>query len=391
MKLQQNTIAELVPPNGQAEAIISDDDTPGLYLRIRASGHRSWLFQYKVARKVKRVPLGDITVVSLARARKAAGDLHARVRLGGDPVEEKAEGIRRSSNTMLPAINAYLADAGDKVRASSLKQKKVHLLKHCAPFHNMELAKIDRRAVSERMKTIKSKSGPTASNRTRSSLAAFYSWAIREGLTDSNPAAGGNEAVERSRDRVLTDDEMKSIWLACDDGSDYSSIVRMLMLTACRADEVGGLRWDEALADALLISGDRTKNGRPLHLPFSPPMRAVLEACPRGSSPYVFGRHFQRWSAAKKALDEKLGDAVAPWTHHDLRRTTATRMADLGIAPHIIEAVINHVSGHKAGVAGIYNRSSYSPQKAFALNTWAAHLLEIVEGRAVENVVALSA
>jgi integrase len=102
----------------------------------------------------------------------------------------------------------------------------------------------------------------------------------------------------------------------------------------------------------------------------------------------VFGRDdtgFQGWSKSKERIDARIAKAGTPlpgWTPHDLRRTAATRMADLGVGPHIIEAVLNHISGHKAGVAGIYNRASYDREKREALNLWAEHVLSIVEGRA---------
>jgi len=126
-------------------------------------------------------------------------------------------------------------------------------------------------------------------------------------------------------------------------------------------------------------------------------MRVILDGRPRREGrDYVFGRRWDSplagWSVLKAGLDQRLGSAVTDWTHHDLRRTTATRMAEIGISPHIVEAVLNHVSGHKAGVAGIYNRADYETQKRHALISWGEHLLKIVEGRQVaEKVVSLHA
>jgi integrase len=385
MRLDQTTLARLAPPKGQSEAMVFDDDMPGLALRLRASGNRTWVFQYKIGRQNRRVTLGDVGVVSLAKARKTAADLHARVRLGGNPADEKAESLRRAADTMAAALIAYMPYQKARLKPLSLTQVERHLLKHCKPLHAMQLAKIDRRTVSVRMAAIAAKSGPIESNRVRSSLAAFFAWCIREGLAESNPAAGGSKAPEKSRDRVLEDAELRAIWKATADGRDYSAIVRLLMLSGCRVAEIGGLKFSEVTADAIELPAARTKNKRPHVLPISAAMRAILDGRPRGDSEYVFGRDPQRpftgWSVSKDRLDLQLGDTVEPWTHHDLRRTAATRMADMGIAPHVIEACLNHVSGHKGGVAGVYNRSDYAEQKRRALEAWADHLLAIVEGR----------
>jgi integrase len=126
-------------------------------------------------------------------------------------------------------------------------------------------------------------------------------------------------------------------------------------------------------------------------------VRAILDGRPRREGrDYVFGRRWNSplagWSVLKAGLDRRLGSAVTDWTHHDLRRTAATGMAEIGIAPHIVEALLNHVSGHKGGVAGIYNRADYETQKRHALTAWGVHLINIVEGRPVtDKVVSLHA
>jgi integrase len=397
MKFNTTTLAELGPPKGQVEAMVFDDDMHGLGLRLRASGARTWVFQYKAGRRSRRITIGDARVVSLAKARKAAADLHARVRLGGDPAGEKAEGRLRAADTMTAALAAYLPHQKTRLKPLSLVQVELHLLKHCRPLHTLQLSQIDRRAVATRMNAITTKSGPVEANRVRASLAAFFAWCIREGMTDSNPAAGATQRPERSRERVLTDAELKVIWTATAGTTDYGAIVRLLMLTGCRLAEIGSLRWSEIDGDRILLPASRTKNGKAHVVPLSAAARAILDARPRRDDrDFVFGRDqnrpFTGWSVSKAAVDERIGADAANWTHHDLRRTAATKMAELGIAPHLIEAVLNHVSGHKHGVAGIYNRATYEPQKKHALDAWADHLIGIVEGRpAAETVVPLRA
>ena len=390
MKLTATTLAELGPPKGQSEAMVFDDDMPGLALRLRASGTRTWVYQYKAGRQNRRVTLGDAAVVSLAKARKTAADLHARVRLGADPAAEKAENRLRAADTVAAALAAYIPYQESRLKPLSLLQVRRHLLKHCRPLHGLRLAKIDRRTVSARMTAIAAKSGPVESNRVRSSLAAFFAWCIREGWVDTNPATGGSRSPERSRERVLDDNELHAIWQATADGRDYSAIIRLLMLTGQRRDEIGGLRWSEITGDCIVLPAARTKNAREHVVPLAPAALAIIAARPRRDDrDCIFGRvgAFSGWSVSKAALDAQLGDTVGEWTQHDLRRTAATKMADMTIAPHIIEAVLNHVSGHKHGVAGVYNRSDYAEPKQHALNAWAEHLLEIVEGRPATKTV----
>ena len=172
--------------------MVFDDAMPGLALRIRAGGSRAWIYQYKVSRRNRRVTIGNAGVISLAKARKTAADLHAQVRLGADPAGKKAEDRVRAGDTMAAALAAYLPYQQARLKPLSLLQIKRHLLKHCKPLHLLQLTKIDRRTVSARMTAIAAKSGPVESNRVRSSLAAFFAWCVREGWVDANPAAGGS-------------------------------------------------------------------------------------------------------------------------------------------------------------------------------------------------------
>src|SRR5262249_19468138 len=228
-------------------------------------------------------------------------------------------------------------------------------------------------------------------------LSIFFGWAMAKGPAEANPIIGTEPAVTKgARDRVLTDDELRSIWAALPD-SDYGDIVRLLALTGQRRDEIGSLRWSEVDFDKALIAlpPERTKNSRPHDVPLSPPALAILKARPHlAGREYVFGsgaRSHLGWSNYKVALDARIASkgAISGWRLHDLRRTVSTRMHDeLGVFPHIVEAVLNHVSGHRAGVAGIYNRATYAKEKAIALARWAEHLASIVSERS-SKVVAI--
>jgi integrase len=396
MRFTQKTIDALDLPARKTEAIIFDDELPGFGLRLRRGGSRVWVYQFKIGDRHRRFTLGSATAVPLAQARKIAAELHAKVRLGRDPAGEKAEGRVRAAETMAAVLQTYLTHKRVSLKPGSYKGVERHLLRHCKPLHDLPLLKIDRRAVAGRISAVAAKSGFVEANRVSSSLAAFFAWCLREGLVEINPAAGGNRAPEQSRARVLNDDELKAIWRTTEVDDDYSTIVRLLMLTGARAGEISGLRWSEIVDGHIVLPAARTKNAREHAIPLAPVARALLDARPRHADrDFVFGRRqdrpFTGWSVCKDALDARLGSTVRHWTHHDLRRSMATRMAEnLDIEPHIIEAVLNHVSGHKHGVAGVYNRARYEQQKTTALLRWADYVLAIVEGRP-SKIVPLSA
>ena len=394
MKLTQKTTDALTLPKGKSEIIYWDEDLGGFGLRIRRGGSRTWIYQYDIGRRTRRMTLGASTALSPARARSAANDLHAKVRLGTDPAAEKSEG--RTQMSVADALRNYLAHQRTRLKWRSYIEVERHLLKNCKSLHRSPLAKVDRRAVATLISASASNSGNVTANRVRASLAAFYAWCMREGLIDSNPVIGTNRQPEKSRDRVLSDSELKLIWntLGADD---YSTVVRLLMLTGQRADEIAALRWPEIVDDEIRLPATRTKNGRSHIIPIVPAMRTILDKRERREDDeFVFGRRkgrpFRGWGECKAALDKRIKDSGAKlehWTHHDLRRTMATRLAESGTSPHIIEAILNHVSGHKAGVAGIYNRASYEPQKRIALQKWADHVGAVVSGKRAANIVKL--
>ena len=289
----------------------------------------------------------------------------------------------------------YLDARRPNMKRRSHEECTRHLDKHWKPLHNKSIASIDRATVAARLRTIAKESGPVAADRARSSLSAMFAWTIGEGLCDANPVDGTNKASdEKPRDRVLTDAELASIWKAAPDNS-YGRIVRLLMLTAQRRDEIGSLSWSEIDLEAKQISlpSERTKNSKPHDVPLSDAAVAVLDSTPeREGRALLFGSRlngYSGWSTSKKELDES-AKLAEPWTLHDLRRTAATRMADLGVLPHVIEAILNHISGHKAGVAGIYNRSTYAAEKRAALDMWANHILVAVAKAEGANVAKLA-
>jgi integrase len=269
-----------------------------------------------------------------------------------------------------------------------------HLLRYAKPLHGLGIALVSRRDIGSLLATIAASSGGPSANNMRTSLSTFFAWCMGRGLVDQNPVIGRHVAPEQPRTRVLSTAELAAVWRACDDNA-YGAIVRLLILTGQRREEIGGLRFGEVCDGVIALPPSRTKNRRAHVIPLSTAAQAILARRSSQTGDFVFGdaKAFPSWSRGKSLLDASLAAAGArlePWTLHDLRRSVATGMAELGVPPHIVEAVLNHVSGHKAGIAGVYNRASYEREKRAALAMWADHVLAAVEGRA-GNVVAMRA
>jgi integrase len=253
-----------------------------------------------------------------------------------------------------------------------------HLLTDWAPLHSRPAAGLTRKEIAARLLELRAKGNVTA-NRARASLRTCYRWGIRQGLVEANPVDGTEQTREPRRERFLSLEELRAIWQAAGDG-DHGDIVRLLILTGQRREEVGGMLWREVdLAAGLWhLPPARTKNGQAHWVPLPAQAVAILEAR-RGASARdnVFGNGggaFSGWSRAKRRLDGRCG--VAGWRLHDLRRSFVTHLAETGIAfPHVIEALVNHQSGHKASVAGIYNRAEYRAGRRAAVQRWADFVL----------------
>jgi integrase len=401
MKLTKATVQRLALPGGTRDKIYFDDELPGFGLRLRDGGKRTWIAQYRVGAKQRRVKVGTVETTEPEEARKRAKSVLSKVHLGADPQIEKAEARAQASSTLQSVIDRYLKErAASRLKPRSLEEVERHLRKHWSPLAELPVKKVARADVATQLAKIANHNGLFAANRARAALSALFSWAIGEGLADANPVIGTNKATDEvSRDRVLSPEELRLAWQLSGSG-DYGAIIRLLILTGQRREEVGGMLWSEIDLEAAVwrIGTERTKNGLAHDVPLSAPAVAILSALNRRKDRHLaFGAGdgpFQGWSNAKSALDDRMsaaleGAAATPWRLHDIRRTVATRLGDLGILPHVVEAILNHVSGHKAGVAGVYNRASYGNEKRAALGLWADHVAATVDGRQ-SNVVAIA-
>jgi integrase len=344
-----------------------------------------------------------LATVKLATVRETAGLLHARVRLGEDPATARDQRRRQAGDTVEAMLKPYLAEKKPKLAPRTRPEIERHLLTYAKPLHGLGVASITRRDISTLTTELASSAGNATANNTRSSLSTFFTWCITKGLIEDNPIKGSYRADEEARTRALRVPELVAVWHAlgevtiCDGA--YRDIVRILILTGQRREEIGGLRFDELHddLDRIELPPERTKPKRAHTIALADPAQAILrpwiERGTASTNPFVFGTHpFVSWSLGKRLLDEALaaaGVAIEPWVNHDLRRSVATGLADkIGTWPPVIEAVLNH-SGHKADIAlGIdpklrqtYVRAEYENQKRIALVAWANHVMAAVEDR----------
>jgi integrase len=312
----------------------------------------------------------------------------AAVALGEDPQAEKA--ARRSADkfTFTALAEEFLAVKETTLKPRTLTETRRYLRgPYFKPLHNMPADTVGRKDVAARLLVITRECGATTALRARSVVSELFSWAMGQGLCEANPVIGTNRPKKPpSRSRVLSDAELAAVWRAVDD-DDFGRIVRLLMLLGQRRSEIGSMTWSEFDLErgTWTIPSSRTKNARPHTLPVPPLAADIITGTPRiVGRDALFGeragRGFTSWARPKRMLDTRLGNEVEAWTLHDLRRSCATRMCDLGIAPHVVEQILNHQSGHRAGIVGIYNRSSYEREVRAALTLWNDHIRTLIEG-----------
>jgi integrase len=402
--MRRHEISALSLPAGKSDHLIPDGTVPGLALRLRKSGNRTWIFQYRVGNKQRRMTLGSATVISVQEARHRATQLYANAKLGLDPAQRKQEGKLQALETVKAKLPLFLARQRDRVRDGHLRQSSYveierHLLVHAKRLHSKPLAGVSRRDVAALLSALTEKLSGATVNRVQTTLSGFFAWTVREGLIDNNPVAGTERREEGERTRLITDAELCDIWSALSEDA-YGDITRLLILSGARAREIGGLAWSEVdlMKRFITLPPERTKNRREHEIFLTDSALDILRARPRltwsDGTPcdLIFGRGkqgFNDWAGSKVDLDRRIDlarravgtDPMPEWTLHDFRRLISTAMHDrLGIMPHVVEAVLGHV-GHQGGTAGRYNLALYRAEKAAALKRWAQMVSDVVEGR----------
>lgn len=380
-------------------------------MRVEPTGKRIYAVFYRAGRgknaPKRTLTIGEHGVLTPAEARQQAKEALAAAARGADPhQEQRSATARRSAADRRFKIVAqdYIARRVRGRQRTAAETERLIERELMPEWAALPLDDFTPRLIRARVRAIadgeaRPKAAPQLANRVlQVAIKPLFRWAVESDLLEVDPAAPVKLPAEHvRRERALSDAELRLVWRAA--GAlpmPWPALVRFLILTGARRSEAGGMRWPE-LGPGLatwLLPAERSKNGRPLLLPLPPAARALLAPLPRLTTGFVFagrgGAAVGDWSKVKAKLDAaveaerakaaKAGQPIpapANWRWHDLRRSAATGMARIGVAPHIIEAVLNHVSGHKAGVAGIYNVHSYETEKAEALEAWAAHLVRI--------------
>ncbi|QFU16562.1 tyrosine-type recombinase/integrase [Microvirga thermotolerans] len=405
-------VKTLTPPiEGRVE--YWDQKTPGLCLRVAASGKASWSFRYRPREGAgfQRITLGRLADLPLSEARERAMRYRVQVSDGGDPqrARVKKRGLSHNVLTFGKLAERYL-DEYAKTNKASWKNDETYLKRPRAKWAEKPVVEIRRRDVIDLLDEIKA-TAPVSANRTQSVLSGMFNWAVDGELLPANPVAGlKKRAKETSKDRVLSDSEISVLWHALKDTTDMSKDVadalRLLLLTGQRPGEVSGMVQAELvcldLADAARweIPASRMKARRPHVLPLAPKARSLLEAVLKrreadGDGESVFASKFaSRLTLARHSLSQGLARLIAalvadgpdqrtirslkerPPTPHDFRRTVGTGLAALGVLREDRRAVLAHVEGDVHGVH--YDKYERLREKKAALEVWEKHVAALI-------------
>jgi integrase len=391
------------PSSGQVEYY--DTHLPAFGLRISYSGTKAWFVMTRVAGKLTRITLGRYPALSLAAARDKARLAVEHAKGGSDPRLMAAEERRRKEKDRLTTFGSVAARfmtsyVERELRPNTAREyRRILQGPDTRDWTARPISTIARHDVLELLGAIEHRGAPAAANRALAYLSKFFNWCLEQDLIRASPTTRVRPpSSPRSRDRVLTDDELSWIWRALEEfPGPFGPLFQILLLTGQRRSEVASMRWDELRwlgSDEALwdLPGTRTKNGQPHLVPLAAPAQSLLTAMPQ-TSPLVFtttgSTAVSGFSRAKSLLDTRItevrrADGRSPlpsWTLHDLRRTMVTVMNErLGVQPHVVEAVVNHMNGTaKRGVAGVYNRALYLADRRDALVAWAGYVRTIAD------------
>ena len=393
-KFVEGYAARIQVPAGQRDVLVFDSELPGFGIRKFATGRSSYFVKYNIGVKQRRHTLGAVVHGNLKPMRVEASAILAKARLGSDVVADKRASAGRRIVPLGDIIKLYLKARESDLRATTHRAVTRYLNKSWKPLHAVAIDAITRSHVVRIVDEIEQNSGKVAADRARTTLSTLFAWAIDRGYgIETNPTLNIKaRASGMARSRVLTEEELVAVWRACTGDDDYGRVVRLLILTGQRRKEIGDLSWPEIDAERheIALPGSRTKNNRPHIIPLSAQALALLP--PRRDCDMLFGARgggFGTWAESENLLDERIskaqGEPLPAWTVHDLRRSFVTHISERGFAqPHVTESIVNHISGAKAGVAGVYNRASYAAEKRQALDMWGEYVESLVEGRAAK-------
>jgi integrase len=358
-----------------------DEDFSAFGVRVSSAGRRTFFLRFRAQGKHRRVVLGQYPQMSLAEARTRARVVLGEVAQGNDPGAER-EAVR-TSLTFAKLAEEYIERHAKRVKRSWRHDEaklKLDLLPALGKVRIGEIHRSDLRTVLD---AIVDRGSPIAANRTLALVRKMFNFAVSRGYLEASPAAAlERPSEERARERVLLPREMRSLWAGlAGELVQVRVAIRVLLLTAQRSGEVLALRWSDIEEGVWQLKAEKTKAGRLHRVPLSPAVLAELATIPRQEgSDWVFPsprrEAYHLGTSALSHAAQRLGQRLGfGWRIHDLRRTAASMMAELGVSRFIIGQVLNHAD---SSVTAIYDRHSYLPEKREALERWAQRLLEIV-------------
>jgi integrase len=397
-----------LPPD-KMNVIYWDDTDTGFGRRLwrdrKGRVHAAWIIQYRTHSGIQRRMTFARGNLPAHKARKLAIEQLARTKVGDDPQGDKAT-KRAKRSRVFKAVAEDFIKHGEKFgiksrpwRRETARQYRYILFEYYKQLHGMEIDAITRGDIARLNNRILHERGRRSASIARSRIWTLYHWALGQGLVDNNPVIGTTKIeYTEKRERVLSNDELRRIWLACGPensphGGRFGHIIRMLILTGARRSEITGMTWGEVDLDSGIwtLPAERSKNNRKHELPLPPTALGILQELSEQKrwngknwavDGYVFSAHGRRLNIDRKKAELMKACGVKNWWIHDIRRSVATGMGGIGIQPHVIECVLNHVSGFRGGVGGVYNKATYDPEVVQALARWNEHILALVEGRA---------
>lgn len=378
--------AEYVKPPVKGRAEYFDKRLPGFALRITDKGHKSWTLLYRPRgqKRLRRLTLGRFPRLSLGDARDVARKKLAEIQLGKDPAAEWREGKSDLSFEQLAQL--YMEKHAKPSKRTWRKDERM-LNRDLLPGWRRRKAKeIKRSDVLEVLDSIVERGSPIAANRTKALISKIFNFAVGRGVIEISPAYQiDRPSREHRRDRILTEDEIRTIWHALDDlNPKMASALRLALLTAQRRGEILGMRWSELdLAEGWwTLPAERAKNGLSHRVPLGPQALATLrERRPLARTEFVFpgGQPGLSFSNPQKHMRRLRQRTNIDFRFHDLRRTAASLMTGLGVPRLVVSKILNHAD---SGITAVYDRHSYDAEKQSALMEWDCRLAQIVSSAA---------
>lgn len=388
VKLTATAVEKLLPP-ATNRVDVYDSDVPGLVLRVSSTGAKSWSFTYRIVGKPRRLSLGGYPGVSLKLARERARDARGAVQRGEDPVEDRkaAERDRRQNGFTGCARDFVKQYCKPKLRTWKDIESAFERLV-IPEWGEKPVKEIRRRDVVELLDRVAVKT-PYQANHLRAFLSRFFKWCIEREIVEVSPVIGVSRTIKpQARSRILTDKELVALWKATERmGGAFGACTRFLMTTGVRREEGGALRWGELDGGWASLPASRMKGGRDFKVALSVMAKRIVEERPRFEKcDYVFttnGRSpISGWGKAKEKLSEymamELGEPVADWRLHDLRRTLASGLAMLGFRGEVIKRVLGHAANTNDVTAVHYNWHNYDVEALEAAEAWSAYITKLV-------------